>query len=75
MIIDNVNHCKHLDDNTKASFLQLFAKHSELFSGALGRVPGLLIKLKLKKDAIPFHSRAYTVPKAIERMAKRKWLI
>ena len=66
-----VNCWKHLDNNIKTSLLRLFSNYSKLFSGALGRIPGPPIKIKLKKHAIPFHSRAYTVPKVIEKMVKK----
>ena len=44
----------------------------EFFSGALGKVHGEKVKLKLKKDVIPFNSRSYLVPKAFEALAKKE---
>ena len=38
----------------------------------MGTVPGPPIKLKLKPNAVPFCARAYTVPKAIEHIAKNE---
>ena len=69
---DIVTRCDHLTSEQQSNLLQLFSKYKELFSGALGRVPCTPIKLKLKKDALPFYSRAYTVPKAVEHIAKEE---
>ena len=47
--VDMVKKCKHLDDGQQSTLLKLFLKYKALFSGTLGRVPGALVKLKLKK--------------------------
>ena len=67
-----VQRCAHRSPGHQSTLLHLFSKYSELFSGALGRVPGPTVKLKLKKDAFPFYSRAYTVPKAVEHIVKKE---
>ena len=69
---DMVEKCEHLTSDMKSALLDLFSKYEELFSGTLGKVPGPPVKLKLKEGALPFYSRAYTVPKAIEKIAKRE---
>ena len=51
--VDMVKKCKHLDDGQQSTLLKLFHKYKALFSGALGRVPGTPVKLKLKKRRNP----------------------
>ena len=69
---DMIKRCTHLDEEKKKVLRELFSDFSELFSGALGKIPGVKIKLKLKKDIAPFHSRPYSVPKAFEVLAKKE---
>ena len=66
-----VERCFHLTTEQKYIMNTLFSKYKELFSGNLGRVPGPPVKFKLKKEAKPFYSRAYTVPKAFETISTR----
>ena len=42
-----VERCDHLDNNQRATLVELFSKFKELFSGKLGRVPGPPVRLKL----------------------------
>ena len=67
---DMVKRREHLSSEQQSTLLHLFSRYKELFSGTLGRVPGPPIKLKLKKDALPFYSKVYTVPKAVEQITK-----
>ena len=41
-----------------------------MFSGTLGKVPDVKVKLKLKKNIKPFHSRPYSISKVFEALAK-----
>ena len=67
-----VDKCTHLDKEKKVTLKKLFSIFSELFSGKLGKVPGEKVRLKVKLDVFPFHSRAYTIPKAFETLAKKE---
>ena len=69
---DMVLRCEHLTKEQQDSLISLFSDYEELFSGKLGTVPGPPIKLKLKPNAVPFCARAFTVPKAIEHIAKNE---
>ena len=69
---DMVLKCKHLNKEQQDILIALFSQYEELFSGDLGSVPGTPVSLKLKTDAKPFASRAYTVPKALEHIAKKE---
>ena len=64
--------CSHLTTEQKYIMNTLFSKLKKLFSGKLGHVPGPPVKFKFEKEAKPFYSRAYTVPKAFETMAKKE---
>ena len=67
-----VEQCSHLDEGSKKKLLELLSLYEELFSGNIGTVPGPPVKLKLKKEARPFSSPAYTIPKAFEQIAKKE---
>ena len=69
---DMVLRCTHLSSHQQNMLLELFSQYEELFSGKLGSVPGKPVSLKLKSNAKPFASRAYTVPKALEHIAKKE---
>ena len=71
--IDMVKRCNHLDAAQQSTIMRLFSNSKEVFSGTLRRVLGSPVKLNLKKTAAPFFSRAYTLPKAFEKMAKYGW--
>ena len=66
-----VEQCSHLDQHSKKKLLEFFSSYEELISGIIGTVPGSPVKLKLKKEARPFTSPAYTIPKAFEKSQKR----
>ena len=70
--VQMVDRCTHLKTPEKSMINKLFSKFKELFSGKLGRVPGPPVRLKLKKTAMLFHSRAYTILKAFEELAKKE---
>ena len=69
---DMVLKCNHLQSQDKNKLLDLFSKYENLFNGELGTVPGEPVKLKLKSDVMPYAARPYTVPKAIEYIAKQE---
>ena len=56
----------------KSILIELFSQYKELFSGSLGEVPGVKVKLNVKDNVIPFHSRPYSVLKAFEALAKKE---
>ena len=60
----------HLTTEQKKESISLFHEYKELFSGKLGSVPEPPVKLELKQDATPFHSRAYMVPQDSIEIAK-----
>jgi hypothetical protein len=69
---DMVLKCEHLSCEQQDILIDLFSQYEDLFSGDLGSVPGPPVSLKLKPNAKPFASRAYTVPKALEHIAKKE---
>jgi len=69
---DMVLKCTHLSPSQQDTLIDLFSSYEELFNGNLGSVPGPPVSLKLKTNAKPFAARAYTVPKALESIAKKE---
>jgi len=72
---DMVFTCTHLSPSQQDTLIDLFSSYEELFNDKLGSVPGPPVSLKLKTNAKPFATRAYTVPKALESIAKKKYSI
>lgn len=67
---DMVLRCNNLSGKEQDALINLFGCYEKLFCGNLGTVPGPPIKLKFKPNSVPYCARPYTVPKAIEYIAK-----
>ena len=67
---DMVTKCSHLSQSKKKDLLDLFKNYEELFSGNIGEIPGPPVHLELKKDARPYAAPAYSIPKALEKIAR-----
>jgi hypothetical protein len=52
-----------IDDIEKHNLLGLLRKYENLFDGTLGNFETSEVKLNLKKDANPYHAKAFPVPK------------
>ena len=61
-----VAECKHLTDSEKISLRQILEKHKALFDGTLGSWKGEEYNIELKPGAMPYHARAYPIPKVHE---------
>jgi hypothetical protein len=57
------NNCKHLSANHQKKLLQLLVKFESLFDGTLGDWKTKLVSFHLKEGALPYHGRAFPVPK------------
>ena len=66
------NNCKHLNAAEREELLKLLQKYEELFDGTLGDWKTEPVKLELKKDAKPFHSRPFQVPKIYVETLKKE---
>ena len=66
-----VNHCNHLTVTQKLELTNLFRKYKYLFSGKLGKVPGLPVELTLKRDVKPFYSVLYYTTGVYENSKKK----
>ena len=53
----------HLDTTKRRELLALLKKYEPLFDGTLGTWRTAPVELKLKKDAKPYHARAFPVPR------------
>ena len=73
--VDNAEYVKELDqltDDEKVSLLRVLEAHPTLFGGGLGEIKCKPVHLEIKKDAKPYHSRAFPVPQAYERGTKKE---
>jgi hypothetical protein len=57
------DNCKHLSANQQKKLLQLLKKYETLFDGTLGDWKTKPVSFQLKEGALPYHGRAFPVPK------------
>ena len=69
---DMVLKCNHLTHDQQNELISVFSGFEELFSGDLGKVPGPPVKLHLKPNSTPYCARSYTIPKSLERLARKE---
>eukprot|EP00957_Ditylum_brightwellii_P104954 7999809-Ditylum_brightwellii.AAC.1 len=67
---DTFWNCNHLTMNDQKQMIELMNNYRDLFDGTLGQVSGKLISLALKPNAKPYCPCPYTIPMAIENIAK-----
>eukprot|EP00957_Ditylum_brightwellii_P139519 10633238-Ditylum_brightwellii.AAC.1 len=69
---DMVWNCTHLTVNQCHQLMDLFSDYADLFDSTIGTIPGKPVCLTLKSGAEPFCACAYTIPMAIEHIARDK---
>jgi len=62
----------YLNDKQKEELTRTLEKFLKLFSGELGTLDIDPVHIELKPGAVPFHSRAYPVPKAYENPTRKE---
>ena len=67
-----VQECKHLNKEEQSSLHHLLSQYEGLFDGTLGQWTEEPYDIKLKKDATPYHARAYPIPRAHEATLKHE---
>ena len=60
----------YLNDKQKKGLARTLEKLPKLFSGGLGILDIEPVHIELKPGAVPFHAKAYPVPKAYEKATK-----
>ena len=65
-----VEGCIHLNDQERSKLKTLLEKYKGLFDGSLGRWRGEHYDVELKPGSLPYHARAYPIPKAYEQTLK-----
>ena len=65
-----VHECSYLTDDEQSKLLKLLKKHEYLFDGTLGRWDTRPYNIELKPDVIPYHARAFPIPKIHEPVLK-----
>ena len=61
-----VSNCTYLLKEERTDLLRLLLRYRDLFDGTLGTWNGPEVKIKLKKDAVPYFSRPFPVPQVHE---------
>jgi hypothetical protein len=67
-----VQKCTHLTTDEQLSLEELLRRHESLFDGTLGKWTGEPYHIELKPDAIPYHARAFPVPKIHEQTLRKE---
>ena len=62
-----VDNCNNLNTKEKINLLNLLEEYKDLFDGTLGTWKGTPYHVELKKDAEPYHARAFPIPKTYEQ--------
>ena len=62
----------HLKNNEKKQLLDLLFEYEHMFQGRLGCLPGKPVHIDIRPRAKPFHGRAFSVPKAYEKLLRDK---
>jgi hypothetical protein len=57
------DNCKHLSTDQKKKLLQLLTKYESLFDSTLGDWKTKPVSFQLMEGVLPYHGRAFTVPK------------
>lgn len=65
--VRELNHLTHEEQTMLKNTLQ---KHQDLFQGGLGILKIKPIRLEVKEGAVPYHARAFPVPKSLEATTK-----
>ena len=61
---------KDLSQCQKVALESLLTKYGSLFDGTLGTWKNKRVHLQLKKDAQPYHTRPYQIPKSLEKKVR-----
>ena len=60
----------YLNDKQKQGLARTLEKFPKLFSGGLGTLDIEPVHIELKPGAVPFHAKAYPIPKAYEKATR-----
>ena len=60
----------HLKNNEKKQLLDLLFEYEHMFQGRLGHLPGKPVHIDIRPGAKPFYGRAFSVPKAYEKLLR-----
>ena len=66
------NDIPYLSSDAKSSLSVVLHKHPELFQGGLGLCKARPIQLEVQENSVPYHARAYPIPKAYEATTKKE---
>ena len=64
--------CEHLSYDEQILLRRLLRKHESLFDGQLGHWKNEEYNLELKPGAVPYHARAYPIPKIHEQTLRKE---
>ena len=62
----------HLNDNQKTDLRNLLRKYDTIFDGTLCTWKGRPYDIQLRKDVIPYHAQAYSIPRTYETTHKEE---
>ena len=62
----------HLSSSEKFDLLKMMQMHALLFQGKVGKWKGPPIEIRLKPNTKPYHTKAYRVPQAYQKVFKEE---
>ena len=62
----------HLNDMEKEELRNLLYEFEDLFQGKLGNMPGKPYEIPVRKDAKPYHARAFSIPQVYLETVKKE---
>jgi hypothetical protein len=62
----------HLSDSEKLELAKVLKEFEHLFDGTLGEWKGSGVSFELKKDAVPYHAKAYPIPHIHEEPTRKE---
>jgi len=71
-IKDHVKTLKHLSQPQQEELIKVLKAYPEMYEGAIGTLNIAPVHFELKKDAQPYHTRPFPVPKAYESLTKEE---
>ena len=66
--LKRLHNLQYLNNEEQQKLLNLLKRHQHLFDGTIGKWTGQQYKIELKPEAMPYHARAFPIPKFTKKL-------